>query len=242
MCTVTFIPLGDRYLLTSNRDEQRSRLPAALPAIYNFGGTNILCPKDSNAGGSWFAINEYGNAVIFLNGAWKKHLYQPPYRKSRGLVLLDLIGAAAPLESFDLSDLSDIEPFTAIIMDRGRLFDCRWDGAMKSIKEVDASKPQIWSSVTLYDPVAMEKRASWFREWLQKNPVPGMDDILLFHQRAGDGDPVNDLMMNRDAVFTISITSADISDTGVLMQYLDVQTRESYFNRLSFSKPMTVGR
>jgi Transport and Golgi organisation 2 len=242
MCTVTFIPQGNRYLLCSSRDEQHTRLPAILPSIYQVGGMPVLYPRDSNAGGSWFALNGEGNLVVFLNGAWKKHIHNPPYLRSRGLILLDLIGAASPLEAFDQLDLAGIESFTAIIMDKGRLFDCRWDGSLKSTKETDAASPQIWSSVTLYDAAAVEKRTQWFREWLQQHPAPEMDEILQFHQRAGDGDQLNDIRMNRETVYTISITGADVSPSGVLMQYLDLASGQSYFNRLSFSKPMPASR
>src|SRR6185295_19041785 len=107
-------------------------------------------PKDGDAGGTWMAIHENGNAIVFLNGGFTSHTPQPPYRKSRGLILLDLIESTAAYHSFMAINLNNIEPFTAIIWDDGHLFECRWNGR-KYHKQLDPLQPHIWSSATLYD-------------------------------------------------------------------------------------------
>ena len=66
MCTVTFIPSKEHILLTSNRDEKHWRSPAHAPARYPYSTGAILFPRDGDAGGTWFAVHENGNAVIFL--------------------------------------------------------------------------------------------------------------------------------------------------------------------------------
>ena len=224
MCTVTFIPSKEYIILTSNRDEKHWRSPAHAPARHNFSTGNILFPKDGDAGGTWFAVHENGNAVIFLNGGFVKHESEPPYRRSRGLILLDLLDAVSPCDSFDRIDLDDIEPFTAIIWDDGRLYECRWDGVRKYSKEMDNEQPHIWSSVTLYDEQVIAKRGQWFADWLLQHIDPNQEDILHFHQFTGDGDTHNDLMMNRDGkVFTVSVTSAQIQRSGASLTYLDLK-------------------
>ncbi len=43
---------------------------------------------------------------------------------------------------------------------------------------------------------------------LAENAYPGTLDIIHFHQKGGDGDPFNDILMNRDnKIFTNSISS-----------------------------------
>ena len=91
MCTVTFIPAKDRIYLTSNRDEKHWRTAALPPAAYEFDSGKMLFPKDGDAGGTWVAAHENGNAIVFLNGGLVAHVPNPPYRKSRGLILLDLL-------------------------------------------------------------------------------------------------------------------------------------------------------
>lgn len=224
MCTVTFIPSKEHIILTSNRDEKHWRSPAHAPARHAFQTGNILFPKDGDAGGTWFAVHENGNAVIFLNGGFVKHEPQPPYRRSRGLILLDLLDSASPYNTFWSIALDNIEPFTAIIWDDGKLYECRWDGADRHAKEMDRYQPHIWSSVTLYDEKTIAKRKQWFADWLLQHTAPHQEDILHFHQFTGDGDAHNDLRMNRDGkVFTVSVTSAVIHSSSATLTYLDLK-------------------
>src|SRR5256885_16059260 len=84
--------------------------------------------------------------------------------------------------------------------------------------------PHICSSATLYDEEVINKRKSWFEEWLVLHPAPTQDEIMRFHQFTGDGESHNDLLMNPDGkVFTVSITSALIRDDKIRKQYLAVK-------------------
>lgn len=239
MCTVTFIPAGDTIYLTSNRDEKHWRSAAIAPQAYAFPSGKILYPKDGDAGGTWIAAHENGNAIIFLNGGLSAHIPQPPYRKSRGLILLDLVEGVTSYNSFLAINLNNIEPFTAIIWDDNLLFECRWDGHTKHHKQLNPTIPHIWSSVTLYSEDIIRKRKKWFDAWLKKNKQPTQQDILHFHQFTGEGDRHNDLMMNRDGhVFTVSITSMAITEQSVSMQYLDLKTNQVATQVLAFEKSM----
>lgn len=242
MCTVTFIPAADRVYLTSNRDEKQGRSPAMAPAVYDFPSGKILFPKDADAGGTWIAAHENGNAIVFLNGGWICHTPQPPYRKSRGLILLDLINSAMPYHSFLSLPLNNIEPFTAVIWEDGRLYECRWDGTQKYEKVLDATMPHIWSSVTLYNEEVINKRRRWFESWLRGQEIPLQEEILHFHQFTGDGDERNDLMMNRDGkVFTVSVTSLAITGHAIDIHYLDLKNNQTFAQELAIEKSM-VGR
>jgi hypothetical protein len=235
MCTVTFIPGKDSLYLTSNRDEKDWRTDALEPAIYNFSSGKMIFPKDGDAGGTWIAGHENGNVVIFLNGGLKAHSPSPPYRKSRGLILLDLLDHYTPYNSFLAINLNNIEPFTAIIRDNKHLFECRWDGQQKYHHELAINAPQIWSSVTLYNEEVIKKRNKWFNEWTTANARPNQEDILNFHQITGDGDPNNDLLMNREGkVFTVSITSIQINNTSLRMNYLDLKNNQRFTGQLLF--------
>lgn len=239
MCTVTFIPSAGKVFLTSNRDEKNWRKDAAVPSVYEFTSGKLLFPKDADAGGTWIAIHENGNAIVFLNGGFIAHTPKPPYRKSRGLILLDLIEGATPYNSFLAIKLNNIEPFTAIIWDDGHLFECRWDGERKHTRQMDETIPHIWSSVTLYDDEVIAKRNAWFENWLQKNPAPAQSDILHFHQFTGDGDSHNDLRMNRNGmVFTVSVTSLDITAGNAGMRYLDLKNNRQTDASLLIEKTM----
>lgn len=238
MCTVTFIPVRDKLYITSNRDEKHWRSNALPPAIHAGQLGNLLFPQDGDAGGTWIAAHENGNAIVFLNGGFVRHTPQPPYRKSRGLVLLDLLNTADPVRHFKETQLGGIEPFTAVVW-TGQLFECRWDGEKKHMTQLPASEPHIWSSATLYDEEVVAKRKSWFNKWLQKHPTPTPNDILHFHQFTGDGDAHNDLRMNRNGqVFTVSVTLLALTDELTRMHYLDLKNNNAFTQQLIVEKPM----
>lgn len=225
MCTVTFLPVsGNKVLLASNRDEKHWRSDAAEPGWHASSSGNILYPKDPDAGGTWIAAHENGNAVIFLNGGFERHERRPPYGKSRGLVLLDMIDDPDPVHRFSAMSLLEIEPFTAVVWNGGSLTECVWDGTEKHINGKDPGEPHLWSSATLYEEAVRSKRREWFRQWLTTHQDPGLPDLLDFHRFTGDGDPHNDLLMNRDGkVFTVSITGLELDGGMGRMTYLDLK-------------------
>jgi hypothetical protein len=238
MCTVTYIPVPDGFYLTSNRDEQQCR-PAAVEPHTCKGRTGMLLfPKDARAGGTWFAAHEKGTVAVLLNGAWHKHRSQPPYRRSRGLVLLELVDQSYAAQAFSLLDLEGIEPFTMVLWENGILHECRWDGTTKHHLTPDPALPHIWSSVTLYTAEAIRERAQWFHAWVLDHPVPSMEDVFGFHRFTGSDDRQNGIMMSGDGLMlTVSITALHHRQGGMEMVYADVPA-DTVFHR-SFSTPAT---
>lgn len=235
MCTVSFIPAGDRVFITSNRDEKIVRNKAIPPKQYISHNVKLLFPKDGEAGGTWIALRQNGNAVVLLNGGFQKHIPEPSYKKSRGLILIEIITAAEHLNHFKLMSLEQIEPFTLVLWEKESLYECRWDGFHKSCKELSASTPHLWSSVTLYDESVRKKRESWFAGWLKVNPNPALEDILQLHLFGGDGNANNDFRMNRNnQLMTVSVTGMEIESGSAKMKYLDLADSCVYENSLSF--------
>jgi hypothetical protein len=237
MCTVTFIPYTGKVFFTSNRDEKSRRSIAVPPQPYAFSSGKIFFPKDGNAGGTWFAVHENGNVLVLLNGGFKFHKPVPPYRKSRGLILIELIDHETPFNFFRAISLEDIEPFTLVIWENENLFECRWDGEKKYAMHLDKTIPHIWSSATLYDDEVSAKRKGWFEKWLTDKSEFTQKEILHFHRFTGDGDSDNDFTMNRDGkIFTVSITGVEISETKVEMTYLDLLNNKTYLQPIELNK------
>ncbi len=235
MCTVTFIPLKNKYFLTSNRDEKYSRMNAIAPAVYTIGKSKLLFPKDASAGGTWIALHENGNAAVLLNGAFIKHNYSPVYKKSRGKVMLDIIEVISPVRFFTKMDLAMIEPFTLVVFDDNFLYECRWDGINKHCVQLKKNRHYIWSSSTLYDATVSKKREQWFAEFLNKHPNPTQEDILNFHQCAGEGDKQNGLKIDRDGlVSTVSVTSISLDNETGNMKYLDLKENKVSEEEINF--------
>ncbi|HLF44898.1 MAG TPA: NRDE family protein [Chitinophagaceae bacterium] len=229
MCTVTFIPLKDRVYLTSNRDEKISRKKAFIPEPGRYNNQHFLFPKDADAGGAWILAKENGDAAVLLNGAFVNHVHQPPYRKSRGIILLDLMVEDKPTAHFTNMNLENIEPFTVILKECDTLNELRWDGKKHYVKKLSGQEPMIWSSATLYDPLVIKQREAWFFEFIKNNPTPSQEDIFSFHQFTGGGDLRNDLLMYRDGVYsTVSITSIELTNDQTSMIYLDLADDKKY--------------
>ena len=236
MCTVTFIPVRDKFFITSNRDVKNSRKQAVPPGVYEFESGKIIFPRDGDAGGTWISLHENGNAGVLLNGAFEKHSPQPPYRISRGHILLYVIASESPVRRFDRLDLDRIEPFTLVIIEKGDLYECRWDGSKKHCRQLRNYRHYIWSSATLYDDDVIKKREQWFASFLNKNPNPTQDDILHFHHFAGDGDKTNDLQMERSGKYsTVSVTSILLTADRGSMKYLDLKEDKAYERKIEFT-------
>jgi Transport and Golgi organisation 2 len=233
MCTVTFIAHNNSYYITSNRDEQLARKDAIAPQQYEYNGTTLLYPKDGAAGGSWIALHTNGNVAVLLNGGFIKHIPHPPYAASRGIILLEIISNAHPVNAFNTIPLKDIEPFTLILFGQNSLDECRWDGHKKYTVSLDNQEAHIWSSATLYEPAVIAKRKEWFGDWLLQTPNPTQQEILEFHRFAGDGDITNSLLMNRNnQLSTVSITSIALRNKLATMQYLDVKQNKTSIQQM----------
>lgn len=227
MCTVSFINNNGRIFITSNRDEKTIRPSAIAPKEYFINGKNIIFPKDPKAGGSWFTVDVNGTVVVLLNGAQEKHKMTPPYRKSRGLIVLDIISSASPKDFWNEIDLDHIEPFTLILFQEGRLFQLRWNGIHKERIVLNPEENHIWSSTTLYSKAIRERRADWFCTFLETNPEISETEMLRFHRYTEKENQENGLIINRnDELKTLSITQAVVEKNKVIVSYYDLIAQE----------------
>ena len=223
MCTVTYLPTGDdNFLLTSNRDEAPLRSPEQISSD-QINGQELIFPRDTSAGGTWIAAANSGRLLCVLNGAFELHKRTPPYRRSRGLMALDYFAFPDFHTFLRAYTFEGMEAFTMLIFEQGAIVDLRWDQSQLHPRSFDASRPHVWSSAPLYPPTIRKKREQWFAEWLKTHDTFQRDDILHWHQTAGEGDPWNDVVMNRDnRVRTVSITSIAKQDGQLDMQYHDL--------------------
>jgi uncharacterized protein with NRDE domain len=145
MCTVSFYKGKNQIIITSNRDESIKRPLALAPKKILLKHSTVYCPIDPLHNGTWFTINQKGNVLILLNGAEKKHIPKHSYKKSRGLVLLDIVDSINIIEKWQSVDLHLIENFTIVSYFDGKLMQFRWDGIKKSHINLDENKSHIWS-------------------------------------------------------------------------------------------------
>jgi uncharacterized protein with NRDE domain len=229
MCTVSFVCTNDKIIITSNRDEKVIRPSAIPPKNYTLKGKNIIYPKDPKAGGTWYVVDENGTVLVLLNGADEKHQLQLPYRKSRGLIVLEMIGSASPKIFWDEIDLEKIEPFTLVLFQEKQLFQLRWNGIEKSTVLLDIDKNYVWSSSTLYSKEIRDQRSNWFFAFLESNPEITETKMLHFHRYTESDNNDHGLVINRnDELKTLSITQTVIEKNKVMIHHLDLIAAKEY--------------
>jgi hypothetical protein len=232
MCTVSFFPQASGgFVFTSNRDETPLR-PAAAPTKQGQEGKVWFGPYDKGTGGSWFGTNLHTTACL-LNGAFVKHEHRPPYRRSRGVIVPELLQAASFAEFLANSEFDGMEPFTLVVIEHPtngvHLHELRWDGQQPHLKQIDPQRPIWWQSATLYNTEQAALRSGWFQTWLDRvGHAPQQDEIFDFHTTAGVGNPELDLCMDRGKVRTTSITSLFWSPAEARIRYLDLLAHEEH--------------
>lgn len=235
MCTVTYYRDQHKTIITSNRDENIGRPLALFPRKVVTNDSVAYYPIDPQTNGTWFVIKNNGNVLVLLNGAEKKHIPNPPYRKSRGLILLDIANADNLLEAWKSINLSSIEPFTLITIVDNQLFQLRWNEIEKTIIELDTSRSYIWSSTTIYSDEIIHKKEKWFSDFLsQKKENIGADDLISFHFNTEKNDTQNGLVINRNnLMLTKNITQCEIANNNFTLTHFDlINNEESIINEI----------
>ncbi|WP_017731240.1 NRDE family protein [Nafulsella turpanensis] len=233
MCTITYLPISTAgFILTQNRDESPLRSPAVFPVKERRNQTELLFPQDPQGGGSWIATDCRKRLFCLMNGGIGHHQPKPPYRQSRGQILLDAASGSFSAFAEDYS-LEGIEPFTLLCFERKEhnlaIYELKWNGKLKYTRTHDPARPHIWSAPQLYSPPQQQERESWFLQWLETNPSRTPEAILDFHFRGRHGSggkeqPEHSLLLRREQVKTVSITQVQANDKGMEMRHIPLQT------------------
>lgn len=223
MCTVSFIYKGNTdFILTSNRDEAITR-KTIIPKLYEENTIAMIYPKDTIAGGTWIGTSNQNRVLCLLNGAFVKHTRQTPYRKSRGVLVKELLSVTDVEIEIKNYDFSNIEPFTLIIIDWNselKLIELIWDGVNVQITYLPLES-KIWSSSTLYNHEMKVLRQQWFAEYLSQNGS-SKEELFYFHEHYGIGDSMLDMKIDRGLLKTVSITQFEKEHETIQIAYKDL--------------------
>ena len=223
MCTLTYIPVKNGKIITTNRDENPSRNASILSPYFSANGQAFFIAEEPLRGGTNIALGQTGRHSVLLNGAFKPHDMYKSYGMSRGLVLLKSLDFKNAFEFADQFEFKqeNIQPFTLIDFSDS-IRELRWDGDTIFKKEYSLNEPHIWASAQLYSLEAQENRQKWFGNLIDKGNITPKE-ILDFHIHGGNGDSENDLVMNRgDKVCTVSITQISESEGQKVIKHFDL--------------------
>ena len=210
MCTVTYIPKENgEFILTQNRDEDIKRVIATPPIDRIINDTKHLFPIDPQGRGTWIGVSETGRFASLLNGGSDSYNYNPPpYRHSRGKLILDYFGFPDFDTFYKEYNFENLEPFTLLILEKNEMYELISNESYIRLKELDRKKPHIYSSSSLYTDNSKEERRLRFFEWYYKSNNISQADALNFHnnflfEKEKDKSKIwGDFILN-----TVSITS-----------------------------------
>jgi len=235
MCTVTLVPTKENgFILTSNRDEAIGR-KTLLPEFYQINKTRMLFPKDAVAGGTWIGLSDKKTMICLLNGGFEAHKRKISYRKSRGVVVKDLLETDDLIKAMGIYDYKGVEPFTIIAANwksNLNFLELVWDGKEKHIRNLK-KETHIWSSSTLYTQEMKKLRQTWFHSFQEENLLTEKS-LLGFHKKAGIGNKNVDLQIDRGGLKTRSITQIVKNDDELSLRYENLQKKE--VNKVSFEE------
>lgn len=231
MCTVSFVPTPLGFAFTSNRDEHISRANTLFPASFDALGELVQFPKDPEANGSWIAFSST-RIVCLLNGGFEKHLRTAPYRKSRGLIVLERFEHLYFEDFVKEVDLNNIEPFTLISLERltpeaeWKIVELVWDGSRKHVTSKNNLEKHIWSSSTLYNKDIRNQRAQLFSSEDPKTPF----DVWNLHEHGGTQfGPSDQFKMKRaNGLETISTTQITKNNHQLNVRYKNYTLNEQF--------------
>lgn len=240
MCTATYVPLRDGCLFGANRDEHVKRKSAWPPGKVQFSKFPAIYPVDGEKGGTWVGILGNGLMACLLNGAFHSYTPNPPYRKSRGLIIPDLFEAGDPKTFIEQSDFTGIEPFTLItippVHSSRSITELRWDGAIQYVQYLDPSEPHLWASAPLNSGALLAKKTDLFKEWLHHPGLKNIRALSQFHHQTDPNQPEEGILMETDhQVQTVSITLMKRKGIASQMLYEDLKQRLQFEEKLSLN-------
>jgi hypothetical protein len=222
MCTISaaYSPSGDALRLVISRDESRRRTGAWPPSVFQVEGVSAAWPVDSQAGGTWAAINAHGLAFAILNAS-------PVATPSRALVEPITRGAIIPCLAA-ATDLADAErrfargpahwpcrPFKLIIASLERAVMLTPDDL------VDLTMPEVWSTSSLGDARVDSPRRALFAELLRASAGDWQAQDRL-HQHAWPDRRHLSVLMSRADACTVSRTEIVIGHDRSALRYVAI--------------------
>ena len=223
MCTLTLVPTVDGYFAGMNRDELLTRPSALPPEIYGREGMKVVYPREPS-GGTWIACNSSGNLLALLNWNEIGSASLGEKRKTRGLVILELIrevSSSSTNSCLKRLNLDGVFPFRLIgvFQNERKLIEWRWDGTI--IQHLGwAWARKHWFSSSLSDARATVARGQ-VCDAAVIDPAVGSPHWLRQVHRSHEPKPgPYSICVHRQDAATVSYTEVECDRSSISMRYL----------------------
>ncbi len=226
MCTLIALHRciqGAPLVVAANRDEFADR-PSRGPELREFDQGFVVAPLDAQAGGTWLGVNASGVFAALTN---RRAESPDPTRRSRGLLVLDALGAASAAEAAALAlDMPPgaYNPFNLFVADGQRAYAISYGVAAKCIEL--APGPHVIGNADLAGPPpAKLARLTGEVTRLADSPDGELLDRLaeLCRSHASGGAATDDVCVHAGAYGTRSSTLLRLAETASenVLRYAD---------------------
>jgi hypothetical protein len=236
VCTVSFVPYKkNKYILTFNRDEKVNR--GRLVTFPNFLMHNQIrgwWPKDVQGEGSWIGFSNV-RSVCLLNGGFEAHIHNPPYRKSRGKVLLEALYGEKPETFSNMIALDGIAPFRILWVEHTpklSTFELVWTGTEKHFTSL-LTEPWLRASATLYSQSIRETKKKALDNFLAGG-LPNETQLREFHLQSGDSED-GWVIRRADDTHTVSLTQICWDGSTGSMSYWDLTANTPVYSKVTIN-------
>ncbi len=224
MCTLTFVPTENGYLVGMNRDELFSRPRALPPKIFVKGAMEMVYPREPS-GGTWIACNSQGNLLALLNWNGNESYNLGEKRRTRGLVIPELAGESdlsATDSNFRRMNLHGVFPFRLVGFFRNEriINEWRWDGMARRKLEFSWARKH-WFSSSLSDSLAEKERGRTCEAAAGESAAGSNGWLRRLHRSHVPGPGPFSVCVHRQDAATVSYTEVRYCGTQVSMDYLD---------------------
>ena len=222
MCTVSWIIQPDHLEFCCNRDEFKERGAALPPQQATRQGVPYIAPIDSQAGGTWLAVNEHGLIATLLNH-YPDPAYTPPLPHSRGELPMKLM-ACCSLEDAQATlleeNLSVFPPFYLItLMPNSQPRQATWDGRELAFSQPDFPVGCQTSSSYNHQEVSAYRKA--LSQPLVGHPDPGAGQLLHYHLFPEPQQEQHAVRVERAQTQTVSVSHITITPDEIRFAYRD---------------------
>jgi len=222
MCTLSFVPTADRYVVGMNRDELLTRPPARPPERFEGAEMSVISPSEP-AGGTWIACNSRGTLLALLNSTDCQGKTPPEKTQTRGAVVPQLIWRAhssGVQSGFRHLRLTGMLPFrlVGIFRDEAAVISWHWDGV--GIYRTDLPwKRQHWFSSSLSDALAAKQRGSVCEKAACSSDPRRSPWLRLLHASHDPSPGAFSICVHRRDAASVSYTEVSCRADRITMDY-----------------------
>lgn len=207
-----------------NRDEARSR--HEYPTLfYPDGDTNIVYPRDIQAGGTWFGVSRSGVTLALLNR------YQDPQalgKQSRGWLIPKLLKfkSLGEMRGYfgDQFGFADYNPFDLVMIDAKQIVQLSWNGRDSRWQEHHA--PCFFTSSSLRPLEIIAERQAHFTAWFEVDGKANLSAKKIIEQLhwAEGRDPETAIRMRRAQTHSKSMCQVTLAKSTLTLCYWNEAT------------------